>query len=158
MCRGRGRGFTAIELLVTLAIAAIVLLVALPSLRPQLAAAEARSTASDIADALQYARQYALNTSNLVTFTPSGCGYTVATVGGTQLLDAGSAGGNGVSCQPIGQALSFLGDGSVALCTQGAQGLSCSPAKATASAQVSGGGSTWQVSLTPGGMISTSTS
>ena len=147
-----------VELAVVLAISAVVLMVALPDLRPQVAAADARSVASGMADGLQYARQYALNTSTLVTFTPSGCGYTVATSAGTQLLSNTVAGGSGVSCQPIGQAVSFLGDGSVALCTQGVNGLSCSPASATSTATVSGGGSTWTVSLTSGGLISTSLS
>lgn len=158
----RVAGFTMVELMVVLAIAAIVLLVALPDLRPQVAAADAKSVASGMADALQYARQYALNTSNLVTFTPSGCGYTVATASGTQLLSSASTGGNGVSCQPLAQSVSFLGDGSVSLCTQGVNGLSCSPAAAASSplapAVVSGGGSSWTISLSAGGLISTNPS
>ena len=158
----RAAGFTMVELMVVLAIAAIVLLVALPDLRPQVAAADAKSVASGMADALQYARQYALNTSNLVTFTPSGCGYTVATAGGTQLLSSGPAGGNGVSCQPLAKSVSFLGDGSVSLCTQGVNGPSCSPASAASSpmapAVVRGGGSSWTISLSAGGLISTNPS
>jgi type II secretion system protein H len=152
------RGFTLIELLVVMAIAAVLLAVALPSLQPQVAASNAKSTAAKLADALRFARQYALNTSSLVTFTPNGCGYTVATTAGAQLLSAGSTGASGVSCQALSKSVSFLGDGSVALCTQGASGLSCSPASASTSATVSGGGSTWQVLLSPGGVVSTSAS
>lgn len=158
----RAAGFTMIELMVVLAIAAVVLLVAMPDLRPQVAAANARSVASGMADALQYARQYALNTSNLVTFTPSGCGYSVATASGTQLLSQSSSAGSGVSCQPLANAVSFLGDGSVSLCTQGASGLTCSPASAASSplapAVVSGGGSSFTISLSSGGLISTNPS
>ena len=150
------RGFTLIELLVVMAIAAVLLAVALPSLQPQVAASNAKSTAAKLADALRFARQYALNTSSLVTFTPSGCGYTVATTSGTQLLSASSGASSGVSCQALSQTVSFLGDGSVALCTQGAQGLSCSAAGSNSTATVSGGGSTWQIVLSPGGVVTTS--
>ncbi|WP_018912955.1 Tfp pilus assembly protein FimT/FimU [Thiomonas sp. FB-6] len=153
---GGARGFTLIETLVVMALAAVLLAVAVPNLRPQVAAAHAKSTASQLADALRYARQYALNTSTLVTFTPSGCGYTVATTAGTQLLSASSGASSGVSCQALSQTVSFLGDGSVALCTQGAQGLSCSPAGANSTATVSGGGSNWQIVLSPGGVVTTS--
>ncbi len=154
----RGRGFTLIELLVVMAIGAVLLAVALPSLQPQVAASHAKSTAAKLADALRFARQYALNTSSLVTFTPNGCGYTVSTTAGTQLLSAASGGASGVSCQALSSTVSFLGDGSVALCTSGASGLSCSPASANAKAIVQGGGSTWTVLLSPGGVVSTNAS
>ena len=150
------RGFTLIELMVVVAIAAVLLAVAVPNLQPQVAAANAKSTASKLADALRYARQYALNTSSLVTFTPNGCGYTVSTTAGTQLLSASSGASSGVSCQALSSTVSFLGDGSVALCTQGSTGLSCSAAAANSSAKVVGGGSTWQVVLSPGGVVTTS--
>ncbi len=155
------QGFTLIELLVVVAVAAVLLAVALPNLQPQVAAASARSTADKLADALRYARQYALSTSTLVTFTPSGCGYTVSTTAGAQLLSAPAGGSSGVSCQPLGQTVSFLGDGSVSLCTTDAQGkLSCSalPSTSKPTATVSGGGVNWQVQLSSGGVVTTSQS
>ena len=152
----RKRGFTLIELLVVVAIAAILLAIALPNLQPQVASANAKSVATKMADALQFARQYALNTSNLVTYTPNGCSYSVATQQGTQLLAGPSRIPSGVACQPMAQALFFLGDGSVALCSQGTQGLSCNAPTSTITAAVAGGGSTWQISVSPGGVISTS--
>ena len=157
-CARNHRGFTRIELRVVVAIAAVRLAVAVPQLQPQVAAASAKSTASKLADALRYARQYALNTSSLVTFTPNGCGYTVATTAGAQLLSAGSGASSGVSCQALSTTVSFLGDGSVALCTQGAQGLSCSAptSNTAATASVSGGGSSWQIVLSSGGVVTTS--
>ncbi len=152
----RKRGFTLIELLVVVAIAAILLAIALPNLQPQVASANAKSVATKMADALQFARQYALNTSNLVTYTPNGCNYSVATQQGTQLLAGPSSVPSGVACQPMAQVLFFLGDGSVALCSQGSQGLSCNAPTGTISSAVAGGGSTWQISVSPGGVISTS--
>lgn len=164
MKTGRNKGFTLIELMVVVAIAAILLAVAVPMLQPQIASASAKATAGNIADALRYARQYALNTSNLVTFTPSGCGYTVTTSSGIQVLSAASGAPTGVSCQALPQAVSFLGDGSVALCTSSGQGaLSCAAATAsTPSSQlltsVNGGGTLWQILLSYGGVVTTSAS
>jgi type II secretion system protein H len=160
----RNKGFTLLELMIVVAIAAILLAVAVPMLQPQVASASAKATADNIADGLRYARQYALNTSSLVTFSPNGCGYTVTTSTGTQVLSAASAAPTGVSCQALPQTVSFLGDGSVALCTAGAQGaLSCTAATSTTSlskllASVNGGGTLWQIQLSYGGVVTTSPS
>ncbi len=160
----RNMGFTLLELMIVVAIAAILLAVAVPMLQPQVASASAKATADNIADGLRYARQYALNTSGLITFSPNGCGYTVTTSAGTQVLSAPSGAPTGVSCQALPQAVSFLGDGSVALCTAGAQGtLSCTAATSTTSlskllTKVNGGGTLWQIQLSYSGVVTTSPS
>lgn len=156
MRSSRDNGFTMIEVLVAMAIAALVVAVAVPNLRPQVAQVSARSLAGDMSDGLHFARQYALNTSGVVTFTPSGCGYTITDANSNQLKTASSTAPSGVSCTPLSNALTFLGDGSVSKCTVGSSGTTCTPLAGTLQAFVASGNQTWAISVSPGGIVSTS--
>lgn len=155
-------GFTLIEVLVVIAIAALLLAIGLPNLRPEVAATDAKTAAQAMTDALQLARQYALNTSTVATFTPNGCGYTVTRADGTQLVPSPTTGSD-VTCAAFPVALTFLGDGSVSTCTAGASGTTCSPLAlpagattnqhVTATVQASTGGVVWRITVTSGGQI-----
>jgi type IV fimbrial biogenesis protein FimT len=147
------RGFTLIELLVTIAIAAVLLAVAVPNVRNQILASQARQTARSVKDALDYARQYALNTSTITTFTPNGCGYTVTAANGaavTTLTSSAGVGGWIINCAGNLGKVSFLGDGSA--CAPQAGAPSCQPLANSQTFSASGGGSTWTVTLLPSGL------
>ncbi len=154
MIQTRDNGFTMIELLVVMALGALLLVVALPNLRPQVAEANAKSVADNMADALRFARQFALDTSGVVSFAPSGCGYTVSNSIGTQLKVNASSPPTGVSCVPLGKTLVFLGDGSVPLCAASAPSASPPTYPTYCGAQVTGGGQSWAISVSSGGIVS----
>lgn len=156
MRSSRDSGFTMIEVLVAMAIAALLVAVAVPNLRPQVAQVSARSLAGDMSDGLHFARQYALNTSGVVTFTPNGCGYTITDANSNQLKAAASTAPSGVSCTPLSNALTFLGDGSVSKCTVGSSGTTCTALPGTVQAKVASGNQIWAISVSPGGIVSTS--
>lgn len=151
-------GFTLIELLVTIAIAAIVVAVALPDLRGQIQASQARQTARAVKDALDYARQYALNTSSLTTFTPAGCGFSVTADGTPSTVLTSSSGIANwlVNCSGTLGTVSFLGDGSAVTCSSTGGVTTCSPLTSNQTLSVSGGGTTWTVKLMSSGLTSTS--
>lgn len=148
------QGFTLLELMVTVAIAAVLLAIAVPNVRNQILASEARQTARSVKDALDYARQYALNTSTITTFTPNGCGYTVTANGpaNTTLTSSSGVGGWLVSCTGNLGTVSFMGDGSAASCSTSAGGTTCSPLTGHQTFSVSGGGTTWTVTLLSSGL------
>ncbi|MGC9163064.1 MAG: hypothetical protein ACP5F9_05895, partial [Thiomonas sp.] len=112
--------------MVTVAIAAVLLAIAVPNVRNQILASQARQTARSVKDALDYARQYALNTSTITTFTPNGCGFTVTANGpaNATLTRSSGVGGWLVSCTGNLGPVSFLGDGSAVTCGAGGQ---CKP-------------------------------
>lgn len=156
MRSSRDSGFTMIEVLVAMAIAALLVAVAVPNLRPQVAQVSARSLAGDMSDGLHFARQYALNTSGVVTFTPNGCGYTITDSSSNTLKTASSTAPSGVTCTPLSNALTFLGDGSVSQCTVSGTGTTCSALQGTLPAKVTSANQTWVISVSPGGIVSTS--
>jgi prepilin-type N-terminal cleavage/methylation domain-containing protein len=148
------QGFTLLELMVTMAIAAVLLAIAVPNVRNQILASEARQTARSVKDAIDYARQYALNTSTITTFTPNGCGYTVMANGptNTTLTSSSGAGGWVVNCTGNLGTVSFMGDGSAASCSTNASGTTCAPLSSNQTFSVSGGGTTWTVTLLSSGL------
>lgn len=152
-------GFSLLELMVVVAIAAVLLAVAVPNLRNQILASQARQTARGIQDALDYARQYALNTATLTTFTPSGCGYSVTAMGPGQAVLTSSSGTGGwlVDCSssPNG-AVSFLGDGSAVTCSGSAGQAVCTPLSSNLTFSASAGGATWTVTLLKSGLTTMS--
>lgn len=150
-------GFTLLELLVTFAIAAVLLTIGLPNLRNQILASQARQTARAVKDALDYARQYALNTSTLTTFTPAGCGFSVTANGTPSTVLTSSSGVSGwlVNCSGTLGTVSFLGDGSAVTCQSTGGVTTCSPLTNNQTLSVSGGGTTWTVTLTSSGLTAT---
>jgi len=147
-------GFTLLELLVTIAIAAVLLAIAVPNVRNQILASQARQTARSVQDALGFARQYALNTSTITTFTPNACGYTVTANGptNTTLTSSSGVGGWVVNCTGNLGTVSFMGDGSAASCAASPNGMVCQPLAGDQTFSVSGGGLTWTVKLLPSGL------
>jgi general secretion pathway protein H len=63
------RGFTLMEMMLVLAIAAALTAVAVPNLQPALAAMRLRGAASDVASALRHVRGHALSSGREATFT-----------------------------------------------------------------------------------------
>ncbi|MDO9071737.1 MAG: GspH/FimT family pseudopilin [Rubrivivax sp.] len=80
--RRAGRGFSLIELMVTVAVLAVGLSVAAPSLSTQIANYRLRSAAEAVLNGLNYARAEAVRRNSNVSFTldASGAGWTVAQV------------------------------------------------------------------------------
>lgn len=78
----RMAGFTILELMIVIAISAIVLGIGLPSLMSSIQRSHVEDAASDIQAHLNWARQYALSTSSVLTVTPAanGCGWASVTV------------------------------------------------------------------------------
>ena len=66
----RNRGFTLMELLITLAVVAIVASLAVPSFQNMIATQRVRSAANDLATALNFARSEAVKRNRVVTVTP----------------------------------------------------------------------------------------
>ena len=82
---GRNRGFTLMEMLVTLAVVAIVASLAVPSFQNMIATQRVRSAANDLVTALNLARSEAVKRNRIVTVTPAGTwadGWTVSYVDG----------------------------------------------------------------------------
>lgn len=90
--RGGVRGFTLVELLVTMAIAGIVLALAVPSMTQFLAEQSAAGNADELAEALRYARSEAIKSGRSVEICASSdyktCGKDWAT--GWVVLGSGS--------------------------------------------------------------------
>lgn len=77
-----GRGFSLIELMVTVAVLAVGLALAAPSLSTQIANYRLRSAAEGVLNGLNYARAEAVRRNSNVSFTldAGGAGWTVAQV------------------------------------------------------------------------------
>lgn len=82
---GKNRGFTLMEMLVTLAVVAIVASLAVPSFQNMIATQRVRSAANDLVASLNFARSEAVKRNRVVTITPAGSwagGWTVSYVDG----------------------------------------------------------------------------
>lgn len=77
-----GRGFSLIELMVTVAVLAVGLALAAPSLSTQIANYRLRSAAEGVLNGLNYARAEAVRRNSNVSFTldATGAGWTVAQI------------------------------------------------------------------------------
>ncbi|HEX5393871.1 MAG TPA: GspH/FimT family pseudopilin [Rhodocyclaceae bacterium] len=81
------RGFTLVELMVTIAILAILLGIALPDFRQMLASERVRSANSDLFSALLVARSEAIKRNGTVTLVPAS---TISWAGGWTVQAGGS--------------------------------------------------------------------
>lgn len=88
--RRAGRGFSLIELMVTVAVLAVGLALAAPSLSTQIANYRLRSAAEGVLNGLNYARAEAVRRNSNVSFTldAGGAGWTVAQVSTAATLQA----------------------------------------------------------------------
>lgn len=76
----RHRGFTLIELMIGLAIVAILLVLGMPALSQFLDSSRLKAAATSFSSGLQYARSQAVSRNERVQFTSNGAGWSVATV------------------------------------------------------------------------------
>ncbi len=88
--RREGRGFSLIELMVTVAVLAVGLALAAPSLSTQIANYRLRAAAEGVINGLNYARAEAVRRNSNVSFTldAGGAGWTVAQVSPATTLQA----------------------------------------------------------------------
>ncbi|WP_372758989.1 GspH/FimT family pseudopilin [Litorivivens sp.] len=112
------RGYTLMELLVTLSIVAIIASIAVPSFQNMIATQRVRSATADLTSALSLARSEAVKRNRVVTITPAGSpaawhkGWSISYVdanGNTQTLETHGA-IDGVTMAGS-TALSFRSDG-----------------------------------------------
>jgi len=110
----RNRGFTLMELLVTLAVVAIVASLAVPSFQNMIATQRVRSAANDLVASLNFARSEAVKRNATVTMTPAAGGWsdgwTIAS-GGNALRVQDAVTGITLTGTPSATAFSFGGDG-----------------------------------------------
>lgn len=110
----RNRGFTLMELLITLAVVAIVASLAVPSFQNMIATQRVRSAANDLVTSLNFARSEAVKRNASVTMTPAAGGWsdgwTIA-VGGTPLRVHDGVAGVTLTGDPTATAIGFTADG-----------------------------------------------
>lgn len=111
--QSRFRGFTLIELMVVVALAAILLGIGVPSFKSFVAGQRVKTAAGDYAMAVVFARSEAIKRNALVTITPAASGATGWKDGWTV-----AAGGAALSVQPAFEGLTFAGP-SAAITYQG---------------------------------------
>lgn len=112
--RQRTRGFTLLELLITLAVVAILAAIAVPSFQNMIATQQVRSAASDLVSALNFARSEAVKRNATVTVTPAAGGWTdgwTIAAGATTLRVHEGFDGITLTGNPTATAIGFTGDG-----------------------------------------------
>ncbi|MEC5399777.1 GspH/FimT family pseudopilin [Uliginosibacterium sp. H1] len=114
------RGFSLIELMVTVTVLALLLAAALPNFREYLNNSRVRAVASEVHDGLQYARMEAIRRNESVTFcmaAATGTGWDVLTgtscTGGTSLRSrpASASDASSVTLSPTSLTVTFSGTG-----------------------------------------------
>ena len=106
----KNSGFTLLELLITLAIVAILLIVGVPSLRSMMQGNQLVSSTNELLSALHVARSEAIKSNGRVTICESSNGTSCATTGDWKngwivFIDAGGSGdllGTGAACAATG--------------------------------------------------------
>lgn len=97
----RNAGFTLVELLVTIAVFAIIATLAVPSMQQLMASQRVRSVASDIASDLVIARNEAVKRGDSVQLAPAASGWaggwTLKVASTSELLSSRNAAGSGVT-------------------------------------------------------------
>jgi type IV fimbrial biogenesis protein FimT len=89
-------GFTTIELLVVLVVAAVLAALAGPSFTTYFATQRLKSSAGELSTDFQFSRQEAVQRNSVITVTMAATGYTVAQ-GATQIKNVTFANGSSVS-------------------------------------------------------------
>lgn len=112
-------GFTLVELMVTVAVLAILMALATPSFREILAAQRVRATAYSIVSDLVLARSEAIKRGADVTLTPSAAqwanGWSVKVASSAEVLSAQSSVGSGVVFVSSPAAITFDRNGRINL-------------------------------------------
>lgn len=97
----RSAGFTLVELMVTIAVLAIIASIAIPSMREIVASQRVRAAASDIASDLVIARNEAVKRGDDVMLAPATSGWadgwTLKVASTSELLSSRNAAGSGVT-------------------------------------------------------------
>lgn len=114
----KASGYTLLEILVTIAVVAIVASLAVPSFQNMIATQRVRSAANDLVAALNFARSEAVKRNRVVTVTPGAAwtaGWTITYVdsgGTTQTLQTHEAfEGVTLISSPAATAISYRADG-----------------------------------------------
>lgn len=94
----RARGFNLIELMIVVAIVAILTVVALPGFSGMLQNSNTRSAADSIENGIRFAQGEAVRLNRITTFTPTSTGGWSVTY--TQITGAGDTGSNVLQTQP----------------------------------------------------------
>jgi prepilin-type N-terminal cleavage/methylation domain-containing protein len=145
------RGFNLLELMIVVAISAILAAIAIPAYLGEVAKANAKTLVESIQSSVDWSHQHALNTSDIVVFTPTQpCSWTISSNGVAQAGLANSAPiPNSVSCSyslqaSAGAALTFIGDGSVS--------QTGTPSPTPMTYTVTADGVTWTITVLSSGM------
>ncbi len=96
----RDRGFTLVELMVTIAVFAIIVSLAVPSMQQMISSQRVRAVASDIASDLVIARNEAVKRGDNVQLAPVASGWaggwTLKVASTSELLSSRNAAGSGI--------------------------------------------------------------